>query len=108
MLIEQRATKAGDEHLTSFVKAATSARFRNPKTSDISGLLGWFSSDLKDAFSQRIRDTPGQRAFDTIVTNRHSVAHKGGNVQLTFGELCNSFEESKHVLEEVKAVLGVA
>ena len=106
--IEQRAERAGDDHLTSFVKAATGARFRNPKTSDISGLLGWFSSDLKESFSERIRDTPAQRAFDTIVANRHAVAHRGGNLQLTFTELCDRFEESKLVLAEVKAILGIA
>jgi hypothetical protein len=107
-LIEQRAEKAGDDHLTAFVKAATGARFRNPRTSDISGLLGWFDSDLKNTFSQRIKDTPAQRAFDTIVTNRHAVAHQGGNLQLTFNELCERFEESKSVLTEVQAILGLA
>src|SRR5712692_6741601 len=106
--IEQRAERAGDDHLTAFVKAAAGTRFRNPKTSDISGLLGWFSSDLKDAFSERIKDTPALRAFDTIVANRHAVAHQGGNLQLTFRELCDRFEESKLVLAEVKAILRIA
>lgn len=106
-LVEKRAARIGDPEITSFIRSATGRLFRSTHLSDIGGLLGRFSGQVKDSFMGDVRDTEAHRSLDTIVSNRDAVAHGAGSVQLTFAELVTSYQASKTILERAAAALCV-
>lgn len=105
-LVEKRAGRAGDRHLTRFVKSATDNIFRSVKINEISGFLGRFGDDYKTKFNDFVQNNSDVHAsFDNIVLNRHAITHRG-MVQMTFNELSKSFDKSKRLLDEIASILN--
>jgi hypothetical protein len=107
LLVEQRASQAGDPHLSSFVKSATGQLFRRLRVADIGGLLGRFHDSLKTTFQTGVNGTPAHAAFDTLINNRLQIAHTTNVVNLTFPELKLRYAESKDVLKHFASTLNL-
>jgi len=106
-LIIERAGRSGDTELKSFVRSAVDQIFRNPKTSDIGGILNRFSTAYKDAFREEIKSNlQAETSFNNIITNRHKIAHSSGS-NMTFAELVESYEEAHTIFDAVAKVLGL-
>ncbi|MCX5802135.1 MAG: HEPN domain-containing protein [Proteobacteria bacterium] len=105
-MVTQRAAKAGDKELVSFVRS-TIKTFRSLKMDDIRGnLLGRFCDSYKAIFDSKIIGTEAEARFTNIVLNRHLVAH-GREINITFDELVESYYKASTVLNTIKEALGV-
>lgn len=102
-IIINRANKATDPDLSSFVKSCLKQVFRSIKTSEIAGLLNRFGSSYKELFQQKINNSKAEAYFNNIVVNRHNTAHESGS-SLTFKELVEFYQEGHTVLDAIVEV----
>jgi hypothetical protein len=105
-ILEVRATKVADRHVCSFVTHALGKIVRSIKVSEIAGTLGGFGLDYKKGFHDIIDGTTAHTAYDNIMTNRHSVAHKTGT-NITFSELEAAFKESNEIITAIAKAVGL-
>ncbi len=104
-IISDRAKKAGDAELTSFVEQ-TVEKIRNPKISDIRGLLKKFNKSCVDSFNQKVGEgTELESRYQNIIVNRNSSAH-GDSINMTIEELISSHEKAKDVLKAMLEALN--
>jgi hypothetical protein len=93
-----------DDHLGNFTRVAATRLMRSIKIGDLAGIAGWFHPECKDDFQRRL-DPQYQAAWDTIIANRHTVAHEGDErtthavSNLTFSELKALYPLALEVLE---------
>jgi len=105
-MVAQRAAKAGDKELESFVRNSIKA-FRSLRMEDIRGsLLGRFSDGCRAIFDSKISGTEAEIRFTNIVLNRHSLAH-GSEINITFDELVESYYKAGKILTAIKEALGI-
>ena len=77
-LVVHRANRTGDAELKNYTENAVKF-FRNPQYGDIKGLLGNFSKEYADGFSNTVpHDSKTASAIGSIVNNKNSLAHTGG------------------------------
>lgn len=105
-LIGNRAGKAQDRELQSFVRRAIHERFRNPDSDLISGTLRAFSVAYSTEFNQQTR--PEDRvALDSIVANKNNLAHVGTwKQQSTITDVRDYYERIKRVLSVLDSILS--
>lgn len=103
-IIAERANATKDPHIASFCRSCVAKGFRNPKTSDIAGLLGRFGEDYKRIFQSNVTGTKEETNFNNIVNNRHKVAHESG-VNVTYTELEKFYREGVTILDKFKEAL---
>ena len=106
-LFVQRASHTKDPHIVAFVSSTVRTRFRNPMTSKIAEMLGLFSSDYKEKFSNKVSGTRAETFFNNIAINRHSTAHSFGS-NMTFSELVSTYNEAHTVLDAISEVLVIS
>ncbi len=106
-LVVERAKRAMDDDLTSFVQNSMK-EYHGLKVSDLKGkLLKKFGVKHTSSFEGFLqREWEAVQKYQNIVTNRHSIAH-GTPIYMTFEELIGSYSESKKVLKEIQTILGV-
>jgi hypothetical protein len=91
----------------SFVKNAIKT-FRSLRIDDIrSNLLGRFSDNYKSKFDSRVLGTETETRYSNIVLNRHTLAH-GGEINLTFDELEESYHKAGQVLTAIEEALSLS
>lgn len=106
-LFIKRAEQCGDQHATNYIKQTLSKKFRSPDLSKINETLSRFDSSYKDTFQKSIVNSPEHAAWDSLMKARHAVVHKKGNLNLTFGELCENYPLTKDVIKSVETALGI-
>jgi len=104
-MVKQRAAKAGDKELESFVNN-TIRTFRSLKITDIRGNLGKFSDGCLSIFDSKIKGTEAEVRYSNIVINRHAFAH-GSDINVTFDELLDSYSKAGAVLTAIREALGI-
>lgn len=107
-VFSKRADLCGDEHAANYIKKTLSQKFRSPDLSKINETLNRFDGTYKVSFLNNIENSPEHAAWDSLMKARHAVVHKKGNLNLTFGELCQKYPLTKTVISNIENVLGVA
>lgn len=104
-IVAARAAGPGtDPRLISFARAASTRLMRSIKIGDLAGAAALFHADCKHGFHER-RESEASNAWDTIVSNRHGLAHEeddpGGVVvsNLTLRELKELYPKALTILE---------
>lgn len=99
--VSMRASLNGqDARQANFAKKASERLVRSIKLSELSGLAGWFHLDCKNSFVDRL-DEESKTAWDSILLNRHDVAHdgEGGHVSnLTYEDVERFYPKAKSVI----------
>jgi hypothetical protein len=103
-IVVERAKKSSDPELTSFVQAAADRIIRSINTSEISGLLNYFSSSCKEEFKKNISNSLVETNYNSIISNRHNTAHSSG-ANITFNDLKTYYESGHEVLDYLEQAL---
>ena len=105
-IIIERVKRANDLDLVSFVDKIYRYSLRSLRISEMRGnLLNRFSERYVAEFDRKI--IPNDDAaikYSNIVENRHAAAH-GGTVNMTFGELVNSYKIAEAVINSLSEIL---
>ena len=106
-LVEIRVSKSEDEQILAFATYACGRIVRGIKISEIRGnILRPFGAKCDQTFEDEVINTEEHIAYDSIIANRHTVAHESGS-NLTFSELVDNYEKSKEVLNAVAKALDL-
>jgi hypothetical protein len=103
-LVSARISRSADVAVQSFARACVTKTFRSIEIRSISGLLGQFGGECKEAFQNRVNGTVAETFFGTIVSNRHRVAHSVGP-NVTLDELIEKYDEAHAVLDAIDEAL---
>ncbi len=104
-LVVERARMSNDPQLQEFVRLSIDRQFRNPRSSDISEVLGWFSAAYRDSYNRSV-STQAREALGSILSNRMSLAHKGSpQLALTVNDVRGYFVQIVEILEVVEDIL---
>ena len=101
-LILDRCSSVSDESIRKYIEKSTRKNM-NIKISDLSGLLGKFGDLHKQEFQRRLNDRV-QTMYDSILANRHHVAHEKGS-EATMQEVRQYYEEGHVVLDYFRDAL---
>jgi hypothetical protein len=106
-LVAQRAGRAGDAELRSYVVEEVNQRFRNPDHGTISRLLKQFSGSYQESFRAKVsHDSDAASALASIINNKNLLAHEGtSNLQLTLGDIDTYYRRSIPILEALEDIL---
>ncbi len=109
IVAERVATAAGtDRDVGTFAAYASRRLVRSIKIGDLAGAAAWFHVDCKAQFRTEL-DDEAHTAWDTIISNRHDVAHEtdGAAVSnLTFGELKDMYPKALKVLTSLQDAIA--
>ncbi len=111
-IIHARVARLTDEQLHRFIKSYLTkktgeSRFGRIGIGDLGGILGKFGTSCKNAFCTEITDKPPHQSWDLIVSNRHSIAHPGSQLQMTFREFQEAYRHSQVVLAAFARACGL-
>jgi hypothetical protein len=106
-LFIERAGRCGDSHVIQYVKSNLARKFRSPDLGKINEVLGQFGRDYRASFTTLVINTEYHAAWDNIMTARHAIVHKNGSLNITLGELIETYPKTKVVFDHLKAVLGL-
>lgn len=109
-IVAARAQGDGtDPHLTAFARTAAQRLMRSIKISELSGAAGFFHTDCKSRFRDLLNHQ-ASAAWDSIINNRHDVAHEDDAGQvvstLTFRELESLYPVALCVLECLETAIA--
>jgi len=107
-LIKDRANKSGDPEVYNFITTITKARFRNPDRSAICEILGLFSKEYKEKFSQKIKANGSEdEALNDIVRNKNSLAHEGTDkLNMSVRDMNDYYHRVIPIVEAIEEVLS--
>lgn len=107
-LIKDRANKSGDPQVYNFITTIINARFRNPDRSAICEVLGLFSKEYKEKFSQKIKANGSEdEALNDIVRNKNSLAHEGTDkLNLSVKDMNDYYHRVIPIVEAIEDVLS--
>ena len=104
-LVVQRAAQAADPELQQFVRSAIDQQFRNPRSDDISQVLGRFSDSYRTAYQNTV-SREAREALGSIVGNRIALSHRGqSQSRLTVNDVRRYFGLIVGILEVVEELL---
>lgn len=109
-IVAARAQGDGtDPHLVAFARTASQRLMRSIKIGDLAGAAGFFHPDCKARFRDLL-DDQAAAAWDSIINNRHDVAHEDDAAQvvstLTFRELEALYPVALSVLENLEQAIA--
>lgn len=99
-ILESRLDGSVDIELKNFAIATGKRCLRSVGKKEISGFLGFFSTDAKNYLNDNIADET-VTLYSNAITSRHDVAHSSGT-KITFMELQKVLEASVEFLSVVK------
>jgi hypothetical protein len=105
-LFGARAAASADAKLQAFVKNSLDRLFRNPDFDNIANVLGSFDKDDAKSFRGEV-SLAAKESLNSIVRNRHQVAHRGQYANVTLGDVGKYLGEAKEVLEKLEIHLGL-
>lgn len=104
-IVAQRASRANDPDLKSFVESSIDLQFRNPKSSDIANVLARFNTNFKTQYKETVSHE-ARSALGSIVANRMALAHRGTRESVvTVNDVRLYFEQIVEILETVEQIL---
>ena len=106
--LTQRCASVSDKAVKSYINDHIQrSALRSLKVTELSGLLGKFDPSYKEIFRQSIRENgQAETTYNSILTNRNSVAH-GGGTSATFEDVKMYYKESHVILDYFKQALRV-
>ena len=102
MIIAQARDRCSDDFQT-FIESCLNSTFRSIQSSEIAGLLNKFGTARKERFRELV-DERAKTAYDSIVVNRHDIAHGSGS-NLTFREAVEFYRRGLSVIESLSTAL---
>ena len=112
-IIQARVSRASvDGPLHNFIqsyikKKSGESRLGRIWIGDLGGILEKFGNPCKTAFCTEVADKPPHQSWDLIVTNRHSIAHPGAQLQITFRDFQEAYRHSQSVLNAFARACGL-
>lgn len=104
-LIIERCSSVSDDSVRKYVGEST--RIRSMKITELAGLLGRFGSSHREEFRRRLNENSiVMNMYDSILTNRNSVAHGEGSAA-SFEDVKRYYEEGHMVLDYFRDALHV-
>lgn len=103
----KRADQCGDGEVAAYLRWSMDKRFRSPDLGKINEVLGTLSRSRRDAFFKPIENTGVHAAWDNLMKARHAWVHREGSFNLTFRELKETYLQTKEVLRQLVAALGI-
>ena len=106
--LTQRCASVSDEAVKKYISNHMQrSALQSLKVTELSGLLGKFDLSYKETFKQRISENgQAETTYNSILTNRNSVAHGGGS-SATFEDVKMYYKESHVILDYFKQALCV-
>ena len=106
ILVQKRcAARTNDTYLLKFAYWGTEIATKRYRISDISKMLGKFGDDYRNAFIAAVMSDTCHIAWDNICTNRHTIAHEDGAVNMSFTDLKRDYAASLLVIDEIVKAL---
>ncbi len=96
-IVRERAARADDQQLASFVSNAAQRVLRSVGKSELAGFVGYFGQEEKKKFNALL-DEAEVTKYNNAVNNRHDIAHRSG-VQVTFSELKEAVSAASNILQ---------
>lgn len=104
-LILERCSSVSDDSVRKYVGEST--RIRSMRITELTDLLGRFGPSHKEEFRRRLNENGiVKNMYDSILTNRNSVAH-GGVSAASFQDVKRYYEEGHVVLDYFRDALHV-
>jgi HEPN superfamily RiboL-PSP-like protein len=104
-LVQRRCSRINDPHVLNFANVSACKATQRFNIGDLTGMLGSFGEDYKQAFQCGVHSQPHHAAWDNIYNNRHTVAHGNGNVMMTFKDLKKDYATSMIVIDKLVQAL---
>lgn len=101
--------KAGMDPLSErFLEKAIARMVQSIRISELSGILGSFSTSVKEQFQQDMKRDKGQTAtyYDNLVSNRHALVHQA-SANATMKDIDEWLPSAKKVIESFRKALGL-
>jgi hypothetical protein len=101
-IVKNRAFLTCDESLANFVSTISRRVLRSVKKNELAGFVGYFGKKEQGKFNDFFMDDTGQKrvqSYDNAINARHSIAHGGSGVQVTFSELESAISVAQHILQ---------
>lgn len=91
-----------------FLEKAIERMVRSVRISELSGILGGFSTSVKEQFQQDMQRGNGQSAtyYDNLVSNRHALVHQA-TANATMQDIDEWLPSATHVIESFRKALGL-
>lgn len=105
ILVQRRCARINDQYLLRFAHWGAGVAAKNFNIGDISGMLGKFGVDYQQEFSVAVTNKTCHTAWDNIYTNRLTVAHGNGVVQMNLSDLKQAYADSLIVIDELVRAL---
>ena len=106
-VLVERCASSGDFPCDLYVASVIKRAVRSIRINELTGILGGFGNDYKEAYSSKIGEIPAaQAAYDSIVENRHAVAH-GGSRSATWKDVYGWWDDALPVIAEFRSALLV-
>jgi len=102
-----RATMSKDCQITNFAKNMINEKIRNIKIDTIAGMLGKFDIKMRKKFRIMVEDSGKKHMWDTLIENRHRVAHKGRQFTMTIRDIETMHNEVEDVMEYIKKAISM-
>jgi hypothetical protein len=104
-LIVERCSGVPDGSIKEYIGSCTNTVLRSLRLSDMAGFLSRFGTDHRADFRRRLAANERARSmYDSVWTNRNSVAHGEGS-SATFGDVKRYYEEGHVVLDYFREAL---
>lgn len=104
-IVVQRACKAKDPHLESFVRSSIDRQFRNPSFEKIGEVLARFSDKYKREYRNMV-SREAREALRSVIGQRIYLTHLGtAQFHLTVQDVSRYFELIVGILEVVEEIL---
>lgn len=100
IIVRTIGEKYNDPILSNYLNNSLNKLCRSIKSSEIAGLLGYFSPEIKERFTESIKIENVEIAFNNIVISRHKIAHEEG-INLTMQELISHYHTAHILLDAI-------
>lgn len=90
-------------YLEKYVTESIGRLFRSVAKSELAGMLGYFSEDVKNDFNSRLNEIDVS-LYSNAISARHKVAHKSGS-DISFIDLENGINGAVKIINAYEAAL---
>lgn len=105
-VISYLCKKYDDINLENYINYCTERIVRSIKIGDIAGLLGYINPKLKEKFTNYQKNNQKiVSSYDSIINNRHNVAHKNGT-KLTMKDFLDYYNDAQKLFIELDSILN--
>ncbi len=108
-IFAKRAERSNDAHLHHFVRKSCERRFRSPDLTKIRDMLKHLGGDYDKSFWDVLENQNPviKESWISLMTARHAIVHKAGNVVLSWGDMETAYANSRRVIDELVKAIGL-